>query len=96
MNAGSNNSELVVFAGTVVPALFLVFRFLLKLQLSGEDLYERRAHMQNETITEQQQLILDLKKLERDCKERDASAMKRIRELESEVFKLKQQLKALG
>lgn len=95
MTALSDNSELVVFAGTVLPALLLIFRYLLKMQLSGEDIYERRAHMQGDMIAEQQQLILDLKQLEADCKERDAAALKRIRELESEVGRLQNQVATL-
>ena len=96
MNAIADNSELVVFAGTVLPALFLVFRYLLKLQLSGEDLWERRTHMQGDTIIEQQQLIKDLKQLEKDCKERDTAALKKIRALEAEVIKLQNQVAVLS
>lgn len=92
MNAIGNNSELVVFAVSVVPALVLVFRFLLKLQVSGEDIYERRQSMQSATIEEQENIIKELRVLKDACERRDEEARKLIYSLTVEVAKLKEQV----
>jgi hypothetical protein len=92
MSGIGNNSELVVFAGTVIPALFLVFRFLLKLQISGEDIYEKSQNFQSETIVEQYKIIRDLKALKDACEKRDEGARELIDSLTKELAELKAQV----
>lgn len=92
MSGIRDNAELAVFAGTVIPALFLVFRFLLKLQISGEDIYERRQHTQSATIDEQDKIIKELKILKDACERRDEEARKLIHTLTIELAELKEQV----
>ena len=95
MSALGNNSEVIVFGVSVVPIMVLVFRFLLKLQLSCEDIYERRQHTQSATIEEQEKLIAALKLLQKECLQRDEAAQLRIDGLVKELVKLRKLVEKL-